>query len=182
VTEPSHPGPVRLDRWTVTSGSNVNSRAAVVVRGAGHDWKASAEGNGPVDALYRAVDRALAEVLGSGHPQLLSYDVHALEEGPAAEGRVTVAIAPPATAPEGRTGGRFTGEVASTNTVAASVEAYLVALNAMLASAAWAGTVEAAAQAAAARRARRRGTEAAPVAAEFDDDATPIDTVEWFNR
>jgi 2-isopropylmalate synthase len=166
----------------VTSGSNVNSRAAVVVRGAGHDWKASAEGNGPVDALYRAVDRALAEVLDEGHPQLLSYDVHALEEGPAAEGRVTVVIAPPATAPDGRSGGRYTGEVAGTNTVAASVEAYLVALNAMLASDAWAGATETAAEAAAARRARRRGAESAPSATEFDDDAGPIDTVEWFNR
>ena len=59
---------MRLERWTVTSGSNVNSRAAVVVRGAGHDWKASAEGNGPVDALYRAVDRALSEVLAAALP------------------------------------------------------------------------------------------------------------------
>jgi LeuA allosteric (dimerisation) domain len=182
VTEPTRPAPVRLDRWTVTSGSNVNSRAAVVVRGAGHDWKASAEGNGPVDALYRAVDRALAEVLDGGHPQLLSYDVHALAEGPSAEGRVTVVIAPPATSPEGRTGGRFAGEAASTNTVAASVEAYLVALNAMLASEAWTGATEVAAEAAAARRAQRRGTESAPSATEFDDDASAIDTVEWFNR
>jgi hypothetical protein len=177
---------IRLDRWTVTSGSSVNSRAAVVIRGAGHDWKASAEGNGPVDALYRAVDRALWDVLGGDHPLLLSYDVHALEEGPAAEGQVTVVIAAPATAPGDRAGGRFSGEVSGTNTIAASVEAYLQALNAMLASAAWAGVTEAAAQVAAARRARRRGTDAAAPAAEsaaeFDDDAKPIDTVEWFNR
>ncbi len=44
----------RLERWTVTSGSNVNSRAAVVIRAGGHDWKASAEGNGAVDALNKA--------------------------------------------------------------------------------------------------------------------------------
>ena len=50
-----HPHPARLARWTVTSGSNVNSRAAVVIRAGDHDWKASAEGNGAVDALYKAV-------------------------------------------------------------------------------------------------------------------------------
>jgi 2-isopropylmalate synthase len=176
---------VRLERWTVTSGSNVNSRAAVVIRGAGHDWKASAEGNGPVDALYRAVDRALGDVLGGGHPQLLSYDVHALQEGPAAEGRVTVVIAPPVIAPTARQDGRYTGVVTSTNTIAASVEAYLLALNGMLADPVWAGVTQAAAEVAAARRARRRGGSepaAATESAEFDDEAKPIDTTEWFNR
>jgi hypothetical protein len=175
---------VRLDRWTVTSGSNVNSRAAVVVRGADHDWKASAEGNGPVDALYRAVNRALADVLGGDTPQLLAYDVHALAEGPSAEGRVTVVIAPPTTAGDARTAGRYTGEASGTNTIAASVEAYLQALNAMLGSDAWSGVTESAAEVAAARRAHRRGGDApsGEVAAEFDDDARPIDTTEWFNR
>jgi hypothetical protein len=176
---------VRLDRWTVTSGSNVNSRAAVVIRGAGHDWKASAEGNGPVDALYRAVDRALSDVLDGGHPQLLAYDVHALAEGPSAEGRVTVVIGPPATASGKRAAGRFSGEVASTNTIAASVQAYLGAINEMLGSESWTGVTAAAAEVAAERRARRRGdpgAEGGEAGAEFDDEAGSIDTTEWFNR
>ena len=171
----------RLERWTVTSGSNVNRRAAVVIRAGGHDWKASAEGSGAVDALYRAVDRALADILG-GHPLLLAYDVHALAEGPAADGRVTVRIAPPVSAPGARSDGRFTADASSTNTIAASVEAYVAALNAMLASEAWAGVPEAAAQVAADRRARARGTDAGAGEAEFDDEARPIDTTEWFNR
>ncbi|HEY4753612.1 MAG TPA: alpha-isopropylmalate synthase regulatory domain-containing protein, partial [Candidatus Limnocylindrales bacterium] len=58
------PNPLRLVRWTVTSGSSVNSRAAVVLRAAHEDWHASAEGNGAVDALLRAVNLALADVLG----------------------------------------------------------------------------------------------------------------------
>ncbi len=171
--------PIRLERWTVTSGSNVNSRAAVVLQAGRHDWKASAEGNGAVDALLRAVDGALADVLG-GRPLLIAYDVHALAEGPDAEGRVTVRIAPPAAA-EGATRrtGRYTGEVASTNIVAASVEAYVDALNAMLGDPSWAGAAEAAGSRA---RARGRGAEpGGPVVAEFDDDARPIDTTEWFN-
>jgi hypothetical protein len=171
--------PAQLARWTVTTGSSVGSRAAVVIRAGGHDWKASAEGNGAVDALYKAVDRALSDVIG-GHPLLLAYDVHALAEGPAAEGQVTVRIAPPPTAEGGRSGGRFTGEVTSTNIVAASVEAYLRALNAMLGDASWAGAIEAAGSRG---RGRSRSAQAADdTAAEFDDQARPIDTTEWFNR
>src|SRR4029079_15613865 len=44
-----------LARWTVTSGSNSNSRGAVVIAAGDHQWEASAEGNGAVDALFRAV-------------------------------------------------------------------------------------------------------------------------------
>ena len=171
------PTQVRLERWTVTSGSNVNSRAAVVLRAGGHDWKASAEGNGAVDALYKAVDLALADVIG-GHPLLLAYDVHALAEGPDAEGRVTVRIAPPVHAAGARSDGRFQAEVSSTNTIAASVEAYVSAINAMLAADSWAGAAEAAGS----RRGRGGAAEAGTPQAEYDDEARPIDTTEWFNR
>jgi hypothetical protein len=176
MSEPAAPDPIRLERWTVTSGSNVNSRAAVVLHAGSHDWKASAEGNGAVDALLRAVDSALAEVLG-GHPRLLEYDVHALAEGPAAEGRVTVRIAPPEGATGARSDGRYAGETSSTNIVAASVEAYVEALNAMLTDPSWEGVAEAAGSR------RRRGSEpGGQGTADFDGDAHPIDTTEWFNR
>src|SRR5215210_2274436 len=93
---------LHLARWTVTSGSTARSRGAVVIASGDHQWEASAEGNGAVDALFRAVDKALAGVL-TGHPRLLSYDVHAVAEGPDSEGVVTVKIAPPSAA-EGRRG------------------------------------------------------------------------------
>jgi 2-isopropylmalate synthase len=177
MSDASRPDPARLARWTVTSGSNVNSRAAVVIRAGDHDWKASAEGNGAVDALYKAVDLALADVLG-GHPRLVGYDVHALAEGPEAEGKVTVQIAPPASAEGARGDGRFTGVVTSTNIVAASVEAYVDAVNAMLGAESWAGAAEAAGS----RRARPGADAQGQAQAEFDDQARPIDTTEWFNR
>jgi hypothetical protein len=174
----SAPTALRLARWTVTSGSSVNSRAAVVLRAVHHDWQASAEGNGAVDALLRAVNLALADVLG-GAPLLVAYDVHALAEGPDAKGHVTVRIAPPPDAAGARATGRYTGEVASTNIVAASVEAYLAALNAMLADGAWSGALGDAA----ARRGRAAIGEPAAVAAEYDDEAArTIDTTAWFNR
>jgi hypothetical protein len=100
-----------------------------------------------------------------------------LAEGPDAEGRVTVQIAPPALATGGRSDGRFTGEIASTNIVAASVEAYVLAINAMLGAASWAG---AAAEASARRGAVEEADESA-VGAEFGDEHS-IDTTAWFNR
>ncbi len=168
---------IRLERWTVTSGSNMNSRAAVVIRAGGHDWQASAEGNGAVDALYKAVDRALVDVLG-GHPLLLAYDVHALAEGPDAEGRVTVRIGPPAAATGARADGLYAGEVSSTNTIAASVDAYIAAIRQMLAAESWTGAAEDAGT----RRGDGRADPDAAKKAEFDDEARPIDTTEWFNR
>ncbi len=101
---------LHLARWTVTSGSNVNSRGAVVIASGDHQWEASAEGNGAIDALFRAVDEALAGVL-TGHPRLLGYDVHALGEAPDAEGRVTVTIAPPSAAGGARGDGPLHGPV-----------------------------------------------------------------------
>ena len=47
---------LHLARWTVSSGSQVQSRGAVVIASGDHQWEGSAEGNGPVDALLRAVD------------------------------------------------------------------------------------------------------------------------------
>ena len=85
---------MELTRWTATTGSNVNSRASVVLHTGADTWDASAEGNGALDALFRAVDRALPEVLDVS-PRPVGYDVHALAEGPSAEGRVVVAVMAP---------------------------------------------------------------------------------------
>jgi len=134
---------LQLTRWTVTSGSNVQSRGAVVIEAGKHHWRASAEGNGAVDALFKAVDAALADVL-DGHPRLTGYDVHALAESTEAEGLVIVAIEPPAGLEGGRSAGLYQGRARSTNIIAASIEGYIEALNAMLAEAHWAGAAEAA--------------------------------------
>ena len=134
---------LHLARWTVTSGSNVQSRGAVVIDAGDHHWRASAEGNGAVDALFKAVDAALADVL-QGHPRLVGYDVHALAENSEAEGLVIVAVQPPASAEGERAGGLYNGRARSTNIIAASIEAYIEALNAMLAEEHWAGAAESA--------------------------------------
>jgi hypothetical protein len=134
---------LHLTRWTVSSGSNVQSRGAVVIEAGKHHWRATAEGNGAVDALLKAVDAALADVL-QGHPKLVGYDVHALAQGPEAEGLVIVAVEPPAGAEGDRATGMYNGSARSTNIIAASIEAYVEALNAMLAETHWAGAAESA--------------------------------------
>ena len=169
---------LHLARWTVTSGSNVNSRGAVVIASGDHQWEAAAEGNGAVDALFRAVDRALAEVL-TGHPRLLGYDVHAVAEGPDAEGKVTVTIAPPTGAEGARANGRYTGEITSTNIIAASIEAYIDAVNELLAEEHWAGATESAGNQ---KRARITEPAARGRRAELDEEAGTIDTTDWFNH
>ena len=177
------PEPVQLARWTVTSGSNARSRGAVILDAGDHHWRASAEGNGAIDALYRAVDEALHEIL-DWHPRLLAWDVHALGEGTDTIGVVTLRIAPPLAAGE-RGEGEYTGEARGPNIIAASIEAYLVALNAMLSEAHWAGAPEAAAEE---TGTRARHKEAVPAGtarerrAELDEDAGAIDTVDWFNQ
>ncbi len=172
---------LHLTRWTVTSGSNSQSRGAVVLSAGERQWRASAQGNGPIDALYAAVDKALVAILG-GHPRLLAYDIHALGEGPDAVGAVVVRIAPPSG--EGDRGsGDYRGEASSTNIIAASIEAYIAALDTMLGEVHWSG---AAAEAATSAAARSGG---APVSArtarerraDLDEGKSDHDTTSWFD-
>jgi hypothetical protein len=171
---------VHLTRWTVTSGSNARSRGAVILDAGDHHWRASAEGNGAIDALFTAVDKALAEIL-DGHPRLLAYDLHALGEGTDAIGVVTLRIAPPLIGGE-RGLGEYDGEARGHNVIAASLEAYLVALNRLLAEESWSGAPEAAAQTG--KRARPKPEVSVGTAreqrADFDEDAAEIDVVDWF--
>jgi len=164
------PPTLHLTRWTVTSGSNVQSRGAVVIEAGDHHWRASAEGNGAVDALFKAVDAALADVL-DGHPRLVGYDVHALAENSEAEGLVIVAVQPPAAAEGARGEGLYNGRARSTNIIAASIDAYIEALNAMLAEAHWAGAAETAGEG------RGRAAEHHGRRGELDKDAD--DPLPW---
>jgi 2-isopropylmalate synthase len=165
---------LHLARWTVASGSNVQSRGAVVIASGDHEWRASAEGNGAVDALLRAVDKAVGDVL-DGDPRLVAFDVHALAEGPDAEGRVSLAITPPESATGARGTGRYEASAQSTNIIAASIEAYIAAINAMLAEEHWAGAAESAGN-------RKRIRDAHGRRGELDPENAEHDTTAWFER
>ncbi len=162
-----------LTRWTVTSGSNVQSRGAVVIDAGKQHWRASAEGNGAVDALFNAVDAALADVL-QGRPRLVGYDVHALGEGHEAEGLVMVAVEPPAGLEGARSSGLYQGTARSTNIVASSIEAYVEALNRMLAEAHWAGAAESAGEG------RRAAPDTHGRRATLDPNEK--DSIPWFDQ
>ena len=168
---------LHLARWTATSGSNARSRGAVVIASGDHEWRASAEGIGAIDALYRAVDQALSGVL-AGHPRLLAYDIHALGEGTDTIGAVTVRIAPPDIGGQ-RGSGEYSGEARGPNIIAASIEAYITAINLMLAEAHWSGATEAAGN-------RKGATVSAGKAreqrADIDEGEAPHDTTAWFER
>ncbi len=172
-----HEETLRLARWTVTSGSNVRSRGAVVITAGDHEWHASADGTGAIDALYRAVDKALLGVL-TGPPRLLGYDIHALGEGTAATGVVSVRIAPPDVAGE-RGSGEYHGEARGPNIIAASIEAYITALNGLLAEAHWSGATDVVVSR---RRAPVSLGKAREQRADIDEEVAHHDTAAWFER
>jgi hypothetical protein len=168
---------LHLARWTATSGSNVRSRGAVVIVSGDHEWRASADGIGAIDALYRAVDEALTDVL-TGHPRLLAYDIHALGEGTDTIGAVSVRIAPPDIGGE-RGSGEYAGQASGPNIIAASIEAYIAAINLLLAESHWSGATEAAGN--------RKGVAvsagtAREQRADLDEAEAPHDTTGWFER
>jgi 2-isopropylmalate synthase len=79
-------------------------------------------GTGPVDASYRAIDAIV-----QAHNVLVEYSVHSVTEGIDALGEVTVRISPPDSEKT------FGGYGAHADIVVASVKAYMVALNRMIA-------------------------------------------------
>ncbi|MEM7813707.1 MAG: 2-isopropylmalate synthase [Candidatus Aenigmatarchaeota archaeon] len=79
----------------------------------------TATGNGPIDALYNAINGALGI-----ETQLLAFNIAAIGRGKEALGEVTVAIADD--------GNRYVGRGVSTDIIDASAKAYMHAINKML--------------------------------------------------
>ena len=117
-----------IERWSATSGSERGSRASLVLHGGGHRWRAHADGNGAIDALMRAVDDALAPLLGEG-VVLTTFDVHAAGPGHETKGSVSLSIRSRAD----DNGPLYPGRFVSENVLEASVGAYVDAVNALLA-------------------------------------------------
>ena len=121
--------PVRLEGWSVSSSKGGSSRGDVALVVNGQAVSAQAEGNGPVDALFVAVDTAV-EPLTGWFPRLTDYEIRAVSGGEDAQGRVMVR-ARRSIDPEG-TAETVTGHGLSTNIIEASLEAYLAALEKLL--------------------------------------------------
>jgi LeuA allosteric (dimerisation) domain len=118
-----------IERWSASSGNRRDSRADIVIEGGARKWRAHAIGNGAVDALLRAVDVALAPVLGEG-VELQTYSVHATGDGHDAAAAVTLTLrsrSDDAHAPA------YPGRGSHENILEASLVAYVDAINRMLA-------------------------------------------------
>jgi 2-isopropylmalate synthase len=119
---------VALEGWSVTSSHGGSSTGNVALRLAGETLTAEQTGNGPVDALYGAIDAAVEPGLG-WHPQLVDYEIRAVSGGEDAQGQVTVKAR--RSIDDGRVDS-VTGHGLSTNIIEASVEAYVHALEKLL--------------------------------------------------
>ncbi len=107
-----------LEDFEVRVGSSRKPEARVSIRVAKEDASRtdSATGDGPVDAIYRAIEHAV------GTPfNLNSYQIRSVTEGQDALGEVVVRVF--------YAGKLFTGRATSTDILRASAEAYVDALN-----------------------------------------------------
>ncbi|MEK7260719.1 MAG: 2-isopropylmalate synthase, partial [Pseudomonadota bacterium] len=106
----------RLVSLKVCSQTGETPHAAVTLAVNGSEKKAVADGSGPVDASFKAID----SIVGSGG-QLLLYSVNNITSGTDSQGEVTVRL---------ERGGRIVnGHGADTDIVIASAKAYLNAIN-----------------------------------------------------
>ncbi len=117
---------IEVEGWNITSQRGGRSTGSVRVRLDGEPRVGEATGNGPVNALYRAVDEAIRPVLG-WEPTLVEYEIKAVTEGEDAQGRVFVRCR--RSVDEDAQAVVASGHGLSTNIIEASLEAYVVAAN-----------------------------------------------------
>ena len=171
TSESQHtPEVYKLEHVQVTSGTGVTPVATVTLRGPdGATHTDSAHGTGPVDAIYKAINRVVQRP-----NELTEFAINAITEGLDAVAEVTVRIRDtrpgeddlPRTQPaifQNRRDPVFNGYGVNTDTLVAAAEAYMGALNKMLA----------------ARQQRIKAEEAA-YAAGYDQDSPSyaVDTFE----
>ena len=98
------------------SGTSTRPQAKIVLSEDGTERPAAADGDGPVDAIFKAIE----SVAKSG-ADLLLFSVNAVTQGTESQGEVTVRLSK---------GGRIVNGVgADTDIVVASAKAYVNALN-----------------------------------------------------
>jgi 2-isopropylmalate synthase len=120
------PTSIDLLGWSVTSSHAGNGIGAVSLSVRGEDRSVEATGNGPVNALFAAVDAILQPTVG-WHPVLTEYEIKAVSAGEDAQGQVLVRCR--RSSDEGPGALVVTGHGLSTNIIEASIEAYLAAAN-----------------------------------------------------
>jgi 2-isopropylmalate synthase len=106
----------RLVTMNQASGMGERPHASVVMAENGSERRADSQGDGPVDATFKAI-----ESLDKSGSELLLYSVNAVTQGTESQGEVTVRLS---------RGGRVVNGVgADTDVIVASAKAYVNALN-----------------------------------------------------
>ena len=135
-----------LDGLQVACGTMGMPTATVRLVGPDQEtYVEAAIGTGPVDAVYKAIDRIV-----QAPNTLLEFSIRAITEGIDALGEVTVRVkaenglAPRRTSPQSGRERRLTfgGHCADTDIIVASAKAYLAAINKLLAASGRYGTPE----------------------------------------
>ena len=120
----------RLEHVQVSCGDHSIPTATVRIRGPeGQVFCDAAHGTGPVDAVYRAINRVIGEP-----NELIEFSIQAVTEGIDAVGRVTIRIQADEPVKENGVERRvFSGRGSDTDIVVASARAYMFALNRLIA-------------------------------------------------
>lgn len=106
----------KLVTMSQASGMGEKPHARIVMAESGKERNAESQGDGPVDATFKAIE----SVAKSG-AELLLYSVNAVTQGTESQGEVTVRLSK---------GGRIVNGVgADTDIIVASAKAYISALN-----------------------------------------------------
>jgi len=116
-----------MDAWeltylAVTSGTSTMPTATVKLKFGSEERQDAAMGDGPVDAVFSAIDRIIGTDL-----KVHQYEIQAVTEGQDALGRVTLTVS----REDGDQARKVKGRGVSTDVVLASAKAYVAAINAL---------------------------------------------------
>jgi 2-isopropylmalate synthase len=100
-------------------GSRPKSFARIGLEVDGAERRAEAEGDGPVDATFIAIQKLVPH-----NAKLALFQIHAVTEGTDAQAEVTVRLE--------ENGKTVNGQAAETDTILAAARAYVTALNKLL--------------------------------------------------
>jgi len=118
---PDRPAVWKLERFIINSGSSITSTSAVrLVKLDGKREERVATGDGPIDASFKAIEKIIGH-----YPVLEDFSLDSVTGGKDAQGEARVRI--------NLKGKAFNGHGLSTDVIEASVQAYLDAINAMVA-------------------------------------------------
>lgn len=110
------PSTYHLEKYTTTSSNVANSMSQVTLKVGDDIICGVASGDGPIDSAFRAIEQCIGH-----HYELDDFQVQAVTEGKEALGSALVKL---------RNGGKlYSGNGTSTDIVAASIRAYVNALN-----------------------------------------------------